>query len=69
MECVTLGAVVVMFVNGRRRKCVSDEGKKKRKRKVVFDSQVLEADVYFNGDVKNSSRLFKDLRVFPVSNF
>lgn len=31
MECVTLGAVVVMFVNGRRRKCVSDEGEKKKK--------------------------------------
>jgi len=44
-------------------------GGKKGKRKEVFDSQVLEADVYFNGDVKNSSRLFKDLRVFPVSNF
>lgn len=49
-------------------KKVSDEGKKKGKRK-VFDSQVMEADVYFNRGVKNSSHLFEDLRVFPNSNF
>lgn len=36
MECVALGAAVVRFVNGRRRKCVSDEGGKKRKEKRSF---------------------------------
>lgn len=32
VQCVVLGAAVVMFVNGRRRKCVSDEGKKRKEK-------------------------------------
>lgn len=36
VECVALGAAVVRFVNGRRRKCVSDEGGKKKEREKKF---------------------------------
>lgn len=36
VECVALGAAVVRFVNGRRRKCVSDEGEKKREKKFLI---------------------------------